>query len=517
MHKTRLSLAIIIVFVSFNCINVDCFGETNSDLTTINPAYLITPEQAYQWHVAKDVLGPAFAGNDSWKIFLQVIETKLREYGAVDLTKNKWTYDRWVTSEWPDTSRWSLVSNGTPIQVAAYNPNSGSTPEQGITRDLVLFDINNPRADVKNKIAVVILQPETDATPPEERIYAWPGDYMYLSNPETFADPNIPRRQSYATQMRTEMRQVRQAMDLLLEREAAGALWVTQASYDRVAGLYTFGVPSIHQLPALYLDRHAGEKIIADAKAGKKATLRLVADVVPTETYQLVAYLPGKNYGTPKDEKIYMITHTDGPSISQDDGGYGLLAVANYFSHIPQAERPRTIMFYFDCRHYMPGAERANPTNWMEDNENAWDGVVASVGMEHLGQMEYSENGDVYKQTGLEEHSRLHAANNDLLLAMAIKAVKDNGLRRVSVEQVDRPGIHGRYQGRWLGLGAGPRRRGLPAFATMGDMAAYWSTSAGIEAFNADHFVRQVATMAQLVGELMEADLKAIKPTPPSP
>jgi hypothetical protein len=137
--------------------------------------------------------------------------------------------------------------------------------------------------------------------------------------------------------------------------------------------------------------------------------------------------------------------------------------------------------------------------------------------MEHLGQLEYIEEGNNYHQTGLEEHSRLHAANNDRLVEMAIKAVKDNGLRRVSVEQVDRPGIHGRYQGRWLGLGSAPRRRGIPAFATMGDMAAYWSTAAKIDAFSAKHFVTQVATMTQLVGELMVADLAEIKPAPITP
>jgi hypothetical protein len=95
---------------------------------------------------------------------------------------------------------------------------------------------------------------------------------------------------------------------------------------------------------------------------------------------------------------------------------------------------------------------------------------------------------------------------------MAIKAVKDNGLRRVTVEQVDRPGIHGTSQGTWFGLGAVGRTRGLPAFAIMGDMGAYWGTSARLDRFDARHFVDQVATMVQLTGELMVADLNVVKP-----
>jgi hypothetical protein len=136
--------------------------------------------------------------------------------------------------------------------------------------------------------------------------------------------------------------------------------------------------------------------------------------------------------------------------------------------------------------------------------------------MEHLGQLEFIEEGETFRKTGLVEHSVLHASNNQRLVDMAIKAVKDNGLRRVSVAQVDRPGIHGTSQGAWLGLGAVGRRRNLPAFATMGDMGAYWSTNARLSAFDAQHFVDQVRTMTQLTGELMTAAPSEVKPLPVS-
>jgi hypothetical protein len=82
----------------------------------------------------------------------------------------------------------------------------------------------------------------------------------------------------------------------------------------------------------------------------------------------------------------------------------------------------------------------------------------------------------------------------------------------VTVECVDRPGIHGTLHDRWFGLGAAGHTRGLPAYALMGDMGAYWGTSARLAAFDVQHFVDQVATMTQLTGELMIADLNAIKP-----
>ena len=45
----------------------------------------------------------------------------------------------------------------------------------------------------------------------------------------------------------------------------------------------------------------------------------------------------------------------------------------------------------------------------------------------------------------------------------------------------------------------------------MGMMSAYWSTKARIDYLDAEHFVDQVATMSQICGELMVAELKSIK------
>jgi len=47
---------------------------------------------------------------------------------------------------------------------------------------------------------------------------------------------------------------------------------VCDMAYDRTVGLYTFPVPSLHDMPGLILDGDAGEQVIADAKAGKMAT-----------------------------------------------------------------------------------------------------------------------------------------------------------------------------------------------------------------------------------------------------
>ena len=84
--------------------------------------------------------------------------------------------------------------------------------------------------------------------------------------------------------------------------------------------------------------------LIQAAKENKNATIVLNSNVEKSEAYQLIGYLPGKHYGTEKDEQIILTNHTDGPSITQDNGALGILGIIKYFSNIPQDQRDRTLL-----------------------------------------------------------------------------------------------------------------------------------------------------------------------------
>ena len=107
----------------------------------------------------------------------------------------------------------------------------------------------------------------------------------------------------YAYDVWWQLRQNIKISMTLAKAKAAGGVVVFNMGYDRLAGLYTFPILKMFNTPTLYLDRNAGARVVKDAKQGKTATLRLVAKIEPTETYQLIGYLPGKNYGMPQDEK----------------------------------------------------------------------------------------------------------------------------------------------------------------------------------------------------------------------
>ncbi len=479
--------------------------EASYYLTRVNPDYIVTPEEAYEWHVAKDAQGPTYSGSPSWKSFLAILESKLKEYGTIDVVRNAWTYDRWYTSDWPDDTKWTLVSGGDPVKVAHYGAYSGSTGKQGVSAPLVYYDAKSRPESIEGKIVVF-------PTSPLGNIFKQ-FDNEYLSDPETFpdVDTEVPASETVTLDIFWQLLQIRTLVGVLEKGNAAGAIVVFDASYDRVAGLYSFPVPAPYDAPTLFLDRDAGRKVIEDAKNGETATLTLLATVEPTETYQLVGYLPGKHYGTPKDEMIILSTHTDGPSISQDNGAFGLLGIVHYFSHIPQSDRPRTLMVFLDNRHYMPGMESAfADEDWFARHPEALKSIVAHVATEHMGQVEYRELGSVFEPTGRVEASFLYATNNQLLIDNAIQAVKDNKWPRVMVQCVARPGIHGKSQGPWFGLGRRWMEKGLPGFASGAGQGRYWATTARINAFDKAQFCVQLAGMAQLTGELMVADLAAI-------
>ena len=173
-------------------------------------------------------------------------------------------------------------------------------------------------------------------------------------------------------------------------------------------------------------------------------------------------------------------------------------------------------MIFMDNRHYMPGMEKAfEKQDWFTRYPEVRKSIVALIATEHLGQIEYKEEGDVFAPTGMVEPSFLWAQNNPLLIDMAIKAVKDHQWPRCMVQCVEKPGIHGGTQGVWYGMGKIALDWNIPGFGMMGSQGAYWATTGRINKFHKDLFCKEVAAMAQLTGELMVADLGQIKPSSP--
>jgi hypothetical protein len=214
--------------------------------------------------------------------------------------------------------------------------------------------------------------------------------------------------------------------------------------------------------PTLTLDRVNGTKVLADAKAGKTATLTLAARFQRDTGKAIIARLPGRDYGTPQDEQILLATHTDAMSLIEENGGLGMLAIMSYFNKLPRSARARTLVFYFDCRHFMPGGEASWPQyDYYTMHPERLKPVVATLGLEHMGgrqTLETGPRGDQYVYSSeLPENGGVITSLMDV----------HNGWTQ-TYAQVD--------------------------------------TEAGAHGFDKDYFVQQVAGLTQLTGELMQVE-----------
>ncbi len=505
---------------------VACDAEefsSHPNLTDIQDDWLVTAEEAREWALMKHDNLPTLTGSAEWLNYMNFLEATLDTFGVVDGTRNAWQFERWHTSE--DSSQWSLLSDGEPVRVANYGAYSGSTDSKGITAELIYYDHDNPPESIEGKIVVIPTRKHPNPPFGDNYLINYTfNDYEYATDAQTLPAPFefVPPSESFTFDI---WWQLAQGLDRIpREGNAAGAIIVYDMAYERTKGLYTFGVPTLYNSPTLILSRDDGAKVIDDALKGKSATLRLEATVETSQAFQYIAYLPGANYGTPADEQIILVNHTDGPSITQDNGALGLLGIVKYFSNIPQSERPRTLTVFLDCRHYMPGMEDEHAApDWFTRFPEKKSNIVGMIQAEHLGEMDYREVEGRVEPTGHAEQSYLWTRNNELLITAATNAVRKYGWSRAQLSVPERPGKRGGLQQVWWGVGAiGQADTGyyncdvwhcldLPGFGLGGFLGYYWTSDSGIERWNEDLFVSQTATMTELTGVLMTADLTEIQ------
>jgi hypothetical protein len=521
-------------------------GARGSALSRIRRELMITPEQARQWHVFKSEGGPTYAGSAGWKRFTDFLVSKMPEFGAVDLDSVEIPYDHYIVDDWPnrDTHRFDsgaavemLVTDGTPVKVvASYGMTSGFTPREGITARLLYYDPAHPPAAADIAGTILVFQTAPYPAPPYSNAFLdnyTPTDYEWRSPgkwPPLFTPPPTSVTSSYHS--RWVWSQLNGFAKIGIAGHAAGMVVVYDLSPGAAFGLaqrsvYTpdgkagLGATYVN-CPTLTLDRVNGAKVVADAKAGRMATLMLRARFQRDVGKAFIAYLPGKDYGTARDEQLLLATHTDAMSLVEENGGFGMLGIMSYFNHVPRAERPRTLVFYFDCRHFMPGGEGSWPQyDYYQMHPERLKPIVATLGMEHMGGRQTIETGPdgnqyVYSSERPEDGGVITSLidvfnNNNWFVERIARAVTDNRWPRVDVKAGDvAPGVNGGFQGRVKSPMNKGRAYRIPGIGLAGDWPGGWTqtyaqvdTEAGPHGFDSEYFVQQVAGLSQLAGDLM--------------
>ena len=512
----------------------------------IDPELMITPDQAFDWNMFKAAGGPTYAGSAGWKRYTDFLIDKMEELGAVDLDFIEIPYDHYIVEDWPDrrthlhdsgVALEKLVSDGSPVPVvASYGMTSGFTPAGGITAPMLYYDPAHPPAadEIAGKILVFATAPYP--SPPYSEAFLdnfTPTDYVWRSPgqwPPLFTPPPSSLTSSYHS--RWVWSGLNGCAAIGIKGQAAGIVIVYDLSPAAAFGLaqrsvYTgdakagLGAKYVN-CPTLTLDRVNGAKVLADAKAGKSATLTLTARFQRDIGKAIIAYLPGRSYGTAQDEQILLATHTDAMSLVEENGGLGMLGIMSYFNRLPRAARPRTLVFYFDCRHFMPGGEASWPQfDYYTPHPERLKPIMATLGMEHMGGRQTIETGPDGNQYAYSKEppenggvitSLMDVYNNNIWLIEAIaRAATDNRWPRVDVKTGNvEPGLNGGFQGQVKSPMNKGRAYRIPGIGLAGDWPGGWTqtyaqidTEAGAHGFDKDYFVQQVAGLTQLAGELM--------------
>jgi hypothetical protein len=458
----------------------------------VDPALLPDAESVQAWHERKAAGIHTFTGSPSWIDFMQLVEAGMDEAGVVDVIRDEFIYDRWYTSDDPATGDWSLSIEGKDIPVASYWAYSGSTDDEGITASLVMYDKQADPAIYAGKIVVFEVPGLEEPLP---SIFQEAG-YEFATDQDTIGSNRIlAANQWYQTNYVTRFGRLNRAMQ---KNAALGALVIFSMGPERAAGLYTFPLldPGVVGKPGLYLDRNAGAVVKAAAEAGEEATLRLLAKQEEATGHFYTAFLPGRDYGTEADEYVLLITHGDGPNLTQDNGGLALMAIVQYFGKVPKAERQKTLAIMIDSQHFTPHRHR---DDWYTMHPEIVERIVATIGVEHLGQYEYVEQGDRFVQSGLPETTIVFAQDNDRLIEAAISGVQAFGVPRTMVQSPPRGG-----QGNWSGMSDVAVKRNYPGYGISTNMSAYWSTRAGIHTFSSELFIKQIGLATHLTAVLMQ-------------
>ena len=123
----------------------------------IDPQFMITPDQAWDWNVFKAEGGPTYAGGAGWKRYhgfpdledagVRRGRSRLRRDSLRPLHRGRLARSTHASFTDSGIAVEKLVTDGTPVPVvASYGMTSGSTPPEGVTAQMLYYDPHSPPA-----------------------------------------------------------------------------------------------------------------------------------------------------------------------------------------------------------------------------------------------------------------------------------------------------------------------------------------------------------------------------------
>ena len=411
---TALSLLVIITFVLMPVIIA---VTANPSIKSPSANILPTRDQVFGYVSDMYNLGERRPGSEIDHNAITYLDAKLREFGYTDVRVEKSNFDYWEPVKWSIDVQPGTASAWSPETF--YVPYSGPTAAEGISADVVyLGNISSPDwQDVKGKIVLVDIPP-TDVSWDQMKLFT----YMAYEPEKMLKGWAHPYPIGW-------MMKYSSFYDKVKERQPAGIIGILRGYPDM--GNFTYYAPYegiLRPIPSMYLKAEAGDRLKAQVAAGK-TSVKLVLDarvaVMGGESANVYAVLPGQS-----DKIIIFHSHHDSPWRSgvEDSSGVGVvLGLAKYYSQVPLADRPYTLIFLLTGGHMVGGA---TDVDFVEKHQaDILPKAMYDIAIEHIA--------DDYlppaAPTGNAEPRGVFMTENPVTVALYAKSVAAAGLSRTLV------------------------------------------------------------------------------------
>jgi len=381
-------------------------GLLPSYTSQVNPADFTSAAQLKAWHEQLDALGLRATGSAAEAQNIDNLIGMLEAAGLnpADITTQNVSFQQWTLNP-NNPDAWKLTvtdADGNPVEVSAqaYMPYIGVTGANGTGAKQLVYvsDLKNvDPTTVAGKI-VVFDVPLTEIPEPAFLLLQYPGQ-VYDPSSEIL---------SGGTYKRPYLNDLIATVDMLQAAGAAGVVGVMDYPDAAITGSYLTYDGTIRTAPGLLVGRDSGAILKQQALQGATANVVVDATVQEATSRNIVAVIPGKNYGTAADQVVMIHSHTDGTNGLEDNGPYITVAMAQYLNQIPQAERESSYMIVLTTGHFDGGAGStyfaANPDTPENVNHDLYADLIsktkAAMTIEHVGALEYTEKDGQMVPTG---------------------------------------------------------------------------------------------------------------------
>lgn len=380
-------------------------------------------DEIYGWANQLVNMGARKPGTDAWKQANSFVTEKFNEFGLSDIKTVNSKTTLWQCDEW------SLNVGGE--EISSYymthtfhigNMGAFSTPEGGLNTEIVYVgdgsesDFKN--ADVEGKIVVANVKftniPITLAKAVTSLYYDPDGEVGFgdaITNPYS---ANTYPYNYYRAMENGAVGFVGVLVDYYESNE------FNNEDYSYMGGKM--------KIPGLWVTKNDGEKLAEMIENGNnKAVLNMSGSITEVDAGAVVGLLPGQS-----DEIIMVQSHYDSstPGGAEDASGTSVvLAMADFFSQIPENEREKSILFVLMDSHFNDYESHDYfIAEYLQDGHK----ILADVCIEHIA-MEYKNIDGELVATGEIEPRIVFTSGSDMITDITNEEIVRHGYAKTAV------------------------------------------------------------------------------------